>query len=534
MVIPGRFMVVASAAVLCAATLVIPAASAHATESTVSVDNLRTGWDANEPGLSPSAVGASDFGRLYTTAVNGQVYAQPLVAGATVIVATENDYVYGISSASGAVQWSRNVGPSWPAATIGCGDLTPNIGVTSTPVYDSSTNTVYLTAKVNDGADAQHPHWYLHAMDATSGAERAGFPVTIAGAPSNDPTRPFTPETAAQRPGLLLLNGVVYAAFGSYCDLGPYRGYVVGVSTTKAAITWIWSDESGAANNSAGIWQSGSGLMSDGSGRIFLATGNGISPPVAAGSSQPAALAESIVRLTVASDGTMSASDFFSPANATTLDLNDTDFGSGGPVELPSAQFGTTAHPHLVVQAGKDGRVYLLDADNLGGRGQGSGGSDNVLGQLGPYQGQWGHPAVYGGQGGYVYMISNGGPLRAFAYGLSGGGLPAPSQAGATTGTLGYTSGSPIVTSNGTTSGSALVWVERTSGPAGANANAGRLQRRARLHGQVDGGLLGADRHDIQIRGARLGWWARLCGYARRQPDRLRPAHHERVDRVFA
>src|SRR5205823_1702545 len=156
---------------------------------------------------------------------------------------TENDYIYGLNAADGSVKWSRSVGTPWPASAITCGDLAPNIGITSTPVYDKATGSVYFTSKVNDGPDVDHPHWYMHAVDPATGAERSGWPVTIAGAPTNDPSTPFTPKTQLQRAGLLLMNGVVYAGFGSHCDHGTYRGYIVGVSTTQAKMSGMWATE---------------------------------------------------------------------------------------------------------------------------------------------------------------------------------------------------------------------------------------------------------------------------------------------------
>ena len=129
--------------------------------------------------------------------------------------------------------------------------------------------------------------------------------------------------------------------------------------------------------------------MSDGPDRIFFTSGNGISPAKAPGNKPPGQLAESVVRLQPQSDGTLPAQDFFSPANAPKLDAGDTDFGSGGPVGLP---FGTTTYPDVVVQAGKYGRLYLLNRDNLGGRQQGSGGGDEDLFEIGHLAGLWGHP----------------------------------------------------------------------------------------------------------------------------------------------
>lgn len=441
---------------------------AHGQEVTVSQDTLRTGWDQSETTLDPASVSASDFGQQFAATLDGQVYAQPLIVGNTLIAATENDKVYGLDKSTGSILWTDNFGPAWPASTIGCSDLTPNLGVTSAPVYDSATGYVYLVTKVNDGTDAMHPHYYMHAVNPSSGAEKPSFPVAIGGHPSNDAAATFDPAYEGQRPGLLFLNGVVYAAFGSHCDYGTdYRGYVAGVSAAGKQ-TALWSDETGTGNKGAGIWAGGGGLVSDGDGQIIFATGNGVSPAPGPGNAPPGNLAESVVRLHVNADGSLSPSDFFSPHDATKMDANDTDFGSGGPMALPDG-YGTAAHPHLLVQMGKDGRLFLLDRDNLGGHAA-STGTDAVLGMVGPYQGLWGHPAFYGGDGGYVYVVGNGGPLRAFKVGVDGSGNPALSLVGTSTGSFGYTSGSPVVTSNGTTSGTGVVWVVWSSGPTGANA----------------------------------------------------------------
>ncbi|WP_211268854.1 choice-of-anchor D domain-containing protein [Actinoplanes subtropicus] len=448
------------------------ARAASADNTTVSYDTLRTGWDPNEAGLAPSNVSAADFGQLYATQLEGQIYAQPVIAKSTLLAVTENDKVYGLNPVTGAIVWSRDVGPFWPASAIGCGDLVPNIGITSTPVYDPGSGTAYFTAKVNDGADVDHPHWYLHAVDITTGAERTGFPTSIAGSPSNDPSHAFNPKTAMQRPGLLLLGGVVYAGFGSHCDSGPYVGYVVGVNASTGHQTAMWSTEAGSSNSEAGIWQSGGGLVSDGAGQIIFATGNGVSPAPGPGRTPPSTLAESVVRLAVNTDGSLSAKDFFSPVNNTNLDTNDIDLGSGGPMGLPDG-FGTTAYPHLLVQVGKDGRVFLLNRDNLGGVGQGAGGTDAALQTAGPYNGVWGHPGFWGGDGGYVYTIGNAGHLTAFKVGVSGSGLPSLTATGNSTSTWGYTSGSPVVTSSGTTSGSALVWAIYSTG---SNGSGGQLR----------------------------------------------------------
>ncbi len=442
--------------------------------TTAAYDTLRSGWDPNEPNLSPTDVQAASFGRVFVTQLKGAIYAQPLVVNGTVIVTTEENWAYGINAASGAIEWRRHFGKPVLASTIGCGDLKPDLGSTSTPVVDAS-GEVYLTTRIQQGGSGPSDnHTWMQALSAATGQEAAGFPVELQGTPDNTPGVPFTDSSELQRPALLLLGGVVYAAFSSDCDNDPYRGIVIGVSTSTHTITAMWSDEAGVGtdqNSMSGIWQSGGGLVSDGPNQILLTTGNGIAPPPSAGHSPPPTLSESVVRLTVGGDGKLTATDYFSPADAPDLDQSDEDLGSGGPIALPSQYFGTTADPDLLVQVGKDGRIFLLNRNDLGGREQGPGQTDDTIETLGPYDGVWGHLAAYGGEGGWVYVTesSGGGYLRALSYGVNGSGVPELTSAGTSAGAFGYTSGSPEVTSNGTTAGSAVVWTVYTDGPTGAH-----------------------------------------------------------------
>ena len=198
--------------------------------------------------------------------------------------------------------------------------------------------------------------------------------MAIKGTPYNTPGVAFNQSYALQRTALLLLDGTVYMGFASDCDFTPYRGIVVGVSTTTHAITTMWSDESGIGtnqNSQAGIWQSGGGLVSDEPSRIVLTTSNGVSPQPAPSDRPPKTLSESVVALTVGSNGRITPTQFFAPSNAANLDANDEDLGAGGPVALPTTHFGTAEHSHLLVQVGKDGRIFLVDADNMGGFEQG-------------------------------------------------------------------------------------------------------------------------------------------------------------------
>lgn len=447
--------------------------AARADEDTTSQGALRDGWDQNEPGLSPSVVGGSTFGQLFATKVNGQVYAQPLVVGSTVIAATENDYVYGINAVTGVIRWSRSLGTPYNITT--CTDLVPNVGVTGSPVYDPTVTAaaphglVYLMAQVMNGGS---PQYRLFMLDPVTGAQIGS--TLVSGSPVNDSGRTFDAAQELQRPGLLLMNGWVYAAFGSHCDHTPYVGYVTAVNPATGVVR-LWSDESGVGGSAAGIWQSGGGLMSDGPGRIFFTSGNGVSPPPGPGTSPPDQLAESVVRLAAGPNGTLSAQDFFSPANAPVLDAGDVDLGSGGVTGLP---FGTSTYPALLTQTGKDGRIFILNRNNLGGREQGPGGSDAYLAMSGPWSGQWSHPAAFGdtpllspanadASHDYLYYAGSYGYLREFRFGVSSSGRPEPVSVANSSALFPFSSGAPVVTSNGANPASAVVWIVHAASVGG-------------------------------------------------------------------
>ena len=338
----------------------ITALPAQADELTVSQDTYRDGWDQSETTLDPASVTSPDFGRQFATTVDGQVYAQPLVVGSTLIAATENDKVYGLDKATGAILWTDNFGPSWPANTVGCADLVPNLGITSTPVYDPASGYVFLVAKANDGADAMHPHYYMHAVNPTTGTEKPGFPVMIGGHPSNDASATFDPAYQGQRPGLLLLGGVVYAGFGSHCDFGnDFRGYIAGVSTAGVRLPRCGRTRPAAPRRAAGSGAAAAGWSPTDPDSIIVASGNGTParprPPARATSRRPTS-SESVIRLHVNADGSLGPADFFSPTNNVTMDQNDTDLGSGGPMALPDG-LGTAAHPNLMVQMARTAAV---------------------------------------------------------------------------------------------------------------------------------------------------------------------------------
>ncbi len=460
------------AALLAALACAAPAFGAESV--TAGAESLRTGWYPGEAKLTPQLLEGGGFGKIFKMAVKGQVYAQPLVSGNTLLAATEGNWIYGLDPRSGEVKWERQVETPWSSEGF-CSAPGPNVGITGTPVIDPETNVAYFASKSYVSGNSGPATWKMHAIDLANGHEEPNFPVEISGKAENLATEDkFEPNQLLQRPALLLMGGVVYAAFGSLCDNSPYDGWVVGISTSgQKKAMWASSPHGDS------IWQGGGGLVSDGEGQILLTTGNsenhefgtGNPPPPGPGDEPPEELGESVVRLQVQPGGGLKATDFFSPSNNVFLDEGDLDFGSGAPLGLPSKYFGTASIPNLMVEVGKEGVVYLLNRDELGGMDQGFGvgqgpeGKDDVVQEIPETGGLWGSMAVWPGDGGYIYVPSTGeeeiegkeGSFEVFGYGTEGG-KPHFSLVAEKKNTLGYGSGSPIVTSNGTESGSGIVW----------------------------------------------------------------------------
>ncbi|MDO8210900.1 choice-of-anchor D domain-containing protein [Conexibacter sp. CPCC 206217] len=441
------------------------ALTAPAPLPTNAADALRTGWYPNQPGLAPATVSSSQFGRLFKVPVDGQVYAQPLVFQNTLLIATEDNNVYGLDPATGAQRWTpRNYGVPFNADDVGCADLSPHVGITGTPTIDPDTGRAYFTAKSYDGGTGA-PRYDLHAINVATGVEAPGFPVPLTGHADNNTQIPFNARYQLQRPGLLLLDGVVYAGFAGHCDRNPWKGWIFGVRADTGAITARWIANSNGVDG-AGIWQSGGGLVSDGPGRILVTTGNGQAPtrPLP-GTSPPDGLGEAIVRLDVRDDGSLRPVDFFAPYDAEDLDTWDADFGSTAPTVLPRPWFGNR---RLAVAGGKAGNFYLFDADRLGGMMQGQAGGDDVLQELSSLGGTWSRFAVWPGDGGWIYYptASNGssasgseGKLQALEFGTDADGNPRFSLSGRSDDPFGFGSGAPVVTSVDDLSGSALLWI---------------------------------------------------------------------------
>jgi IPT/TIG domain len=439
-------------------------------EVTGAADNLRTGWYPDEPTLTPALLSGGGFQQVFKDPLQGQIYAQPLTANGVLLVATEDNWVYGLNPITGAVLWKKEFGTpvNSEEAPIECTDLAPHVGITGTPVIDTEHNIAYFVSTRYVSGKSGEMAWYMHAIELQSGNEAQHFPVKIEGEAQNLPGVQFTAAKELQRPALLMMNGVVYAGFGSHCDHPPFQGWLVGVSTAGQVTTkWATSAHGGS------IWQAGGGLISDGPGQILFSTGNDEGtpgewdPPEGPGGKPPEGkLGESVIRAEVQPKGELKAKDFFSPFNNKELDEGDIDLGSSAPIALPSQYFGTPSVPNLLVQDGKGGNVYLLNRDNLGGMRQ-EGGKDKVVQELGPYGGVWDSSAVWPGDGGYVYIpsVAPGGSssgssnnLRFFKYEVEAG-APKLSLAATSPEEFAFGSGSPIVTSNGATSGTGVLWI---------------------------------------------------------------------------
>ena len=338
-------------------------------------DNSRTGQNLNESVLSPANVTQSKFGKLFSYLLDGQVFAQPLYVYKVPIdgqnhnviyVATEHDTVYAFDAdnkASSAL-WSVSFLNSAEGVTpIPSSDLdspiNPEIGVTSTPVIDGNSGTLYVLAATKENGNYVHR---LHALDITSGAEKFGGPVVIqgsvpgSGSGSSNGQITFQTKIQLQRPALLLSKGVIYLAWASYNDHGLYHGWVMAFDASTLHQIAIWNDTPNGERG--GIWQSGCGLSADSAGNVYVATGNGTFDAQAGGTNY----GDSFIKLTL-NGSSLSVTDYFTPFNQQTLSDEDSDLGSSGLVLLPD-QAGV--NPHLGISAGKEGKIYLVNRDHLG------------------------------------------------------------------------------------------------------------------------------------------------------------------------
>jgi hypothetical protein len=434
-------------------------------------DNSRTGHNINETVLSPGNVNPTQFGKIFSTPLDGYVYAQPLyvsdvrnIAGGkhnVLYVATEHDSLYAIDAESGAVLWKKTLIDSSRGVTtvssddVSCSNLKPEIGITGTPVVDSVTGTIYLVAETKEnGVYFQR----LHAVDISSKAEKFGGPVVIAakvngtGAGSVGGKVSFDPLREQNRPGLLLQNGHVVIAWTSHCDIGPYHGWVMSYGATTLAQEAVFN--ASPKGEQGGIWMSGDGVAADSNGNLYFATGNGTYD-----GSTHSDYGDSIVKLTGPSGGAFNVADWFTPHNQASLDAGDTDLGSGGLLLLPNLPAGS-AHPHLLVQMGKEGTMYLVDRDQMGKYCSGCGSNSQIVQEVpGASAGIWGSPAYWNG---FVYWGggaegNNPDHVKAFSFNAHNSGMLSSSPASQSKQLFQFSTAAPVVSSNGTSKG--ILWI---------------------------------------------------------------------------
>ena len=444
-------------------------------------DPARSGWNRHETALTQANVNPAGFGRRTTYPVDGAIYAQPLfvpglsVAGGShnaVVVATEHDSVYAfdadVTGPAHRPLWHRSLLPpgAKPVSAkddVTCTSIAPEVGITGTPVIDPATGTLYAAATTNEGGTLVYR---MYALDVRTGADRvppvrisASVPGTAQDAVHG--TVRFDPRYEQQRMGLLLLNNVVYVAFASYCDQDPAHGWILGYRTTDLARTLVYNDSpnggtSGKRPGGGGLWESETGLTADASGSIYVVSGNGPFDLNTGGANA----GNSLLRL-VPDGGTLRLADYFAPSHQSCLNNHDQDLGSGGPLLLP--QFGE------ILFVGKEGRIYLTTADHLGGnqpltvscvearqrvdadRITQELPNDTVLG------GVWGSETSWtDGAQTYVYTAGVSDHLRAWR--LTGGRVTVPPVGQAPEG-LSYPGGVPVLSSNGDTPGTAILWL---------------------------------------------------------------------------
>ncbi len=339
----------------------------------------RTGQNLDETILNTSNVNVATFGKLFWKTVDGEIYAQPLyvpnltIQGKTrnvVYVATEHNSVYAFD-ADDATQvtplWQVSLGTPVPSQDIciitgdtnpaDCPylDINPEIGITSTPVIDPVAGIIYVVAKTKRTSDSTY-HFFLHALDLTSGAEQLAGPteitgqVTGSGTGSSGGVLVFDPTYHLQRPGLLLMNGVVYLGFGSVGDMGNFHGWIMGYdATTLQQVSILNMTPNGS---DGGIWSAGQGLAGDASGNIYVMTGNGDFNANTNGKDY----GDSFLKISTSSG--LAVADYFTPSNQASLFSGDVDFGSGGPLAIPGT--------NLFVGIGKDKLFRVVDSTNMG------------------------------------------------------------------------------------------------------------------------------------------------------------------------
>ena len=442
--------------------------------TTYHYDNLRTGQNTNETVLTHANVNSSTFGLLGSFPVDGHVDAQPLYLSAVAIpgqgtknvlyVVTEHDSVYAfdadsITATTPTTLWHSSVLAAGETSSDdrGCGQVTPEIGVTSTPVIDRTRNAIYLVA-VSKTSGGNYVHRF-HALDLTTGAELFGGPTTITatfpgtGANSSNGNVVFDPAQYNERPGLLEVGGTIFTTWGSHCDAGPYTSWVMAYSADTLHQTGVINMVPNG--NEGGIWMAGAAPGADASGNIYFIIGNGDFGTSLDSNGFPANKNCGNCFAKISSTLPLALTDYFTPLNTVAESNADTDFGSGGPLLLPDITDSNGQTRHLAVGAGKDQIIYVVDRDNMG---KFNSSKDNIYQQISGALsgGVWSKPSYFNG---VVYYGAVGDSIKAFP--ISAGKL-ATTASSRSSHTFGYPGATPAISANGTSNG--IVWVvENTS-----------------------------------------------------------------------
>lgn len=435
-------------------------------------DVARSGLDPTESLLTLANVNAATFGLQRLLPVDGKVDAQPLylaqltVAGAVhdvVYVATENDSVYAFDVSTGAVLWHVSLlGPGEvPGDGHGCDQVVPTIGVTATPVIDRSAGphgAIYVVGMTKDASGDYHHR--LHALDVTTGAELFKGPVEVTATyPTADATpTTFDPGQYEERAALLLSGGVIYTAWTSHCDAVQYTGWVIGYSESTLQQTGVLNLAPNSGGSGPSIWMAGDGPAADASGDLYLLTANGVFDTLLDGKGFPSLgdYGNSFVKISTAG-GQLAVADYFALSNTVSESMADEDLGSGGEMLLPDVTDATGTVRHLVVGAGKDGNIYLVDRDSMG---RFNLADNNIWQELdgAVANGIYSTPAYFDGT---LYYGELEGSIKAFA--LTDARLSATPTSQTVT-QFTYPGASPAVSADGTANG--IVWAVENTTPA--------------------------------------------------------------------
>ena len=430
-------------------------------------DLARDGLNSQETILTPANVNSTQFGKIGFFAVDGKVDAQPLFLANVVIgntlhnilyVATEHASVYAFDADTGAQIWHVSALGSGETTSDdhGCSQITPEIGITSTPVIDrkSGTNgTLFTVAMSKDSSGAYHQR--LHALDLTTGAELTGSPTAISatypgsGDNSHGGNVVFDPSQYAERAALLLLNGTIYLTWTSHCDIGLYTGWVMAYSESTLQQTAVLNLTPNGHEGSP--WMAGAGMAADSNGFIYLLDANGTFDTTLDSNGFPTQhdFGNAMLKLSTA-NGKLTVADYFESSNGVNDSNADLDLGSAGALLLPDqTDAGGTVH-HLIAGGGKDTNIYVANRDNLGKYNPSS--TSNIYQQLsGAVTGMiYGSPAYFNG---VLYYAADGDSLKAFPITNA---RVANSASSATAVRFQHPSPTPTISANGSQNG--IVW----------------------------------------------------------------------------